>query len=83
MNLGAAMADKIKKPNAKQRKDSAGRMSVWGHLKELRTCLVIIAVTYLAASAVCYCFAPVFVSYAMGLAKGYTGQPCRPSSWEF
>ena len=66
------MADKIKKPNAKQRKDSAGRMSVWGHLKELRTCLVIIAVTYLAASAVCYCFAPVFVSYAMGLAKGYT-----------
>ena len=47
-------------------------MSVWGHLKELRTCLVIIAVTYITASAVCYCFAPVFLSYAMGLAKGYT-----------
>lgn len=72
MNLGAGMADKVNTQKMKQRKNSGRSMSVWGHLKELRTCIVIIAVTYAAVSAVCYYFAPEFISYAMGLAQGYT-----------
>lgn len=56
----------------RQRVNSDKTMSVWEHVKELRTCLVVIAVTYVAAIFGCYYFAPEFITYAMGLAKGYT-----------
>lgn len=69
---GAVIADKMKLKRIKWRKNSSKSMSIWGHLKELRTCLVVIAVTYAAATIVCYCFAPEFITYAISLAKGYT-----------
>lgn len=65
------MADNIRSQTAKRRKNSGGSMSIWEHMKELRTCLVVIAVTYAAASVACYFFAPTFISYAMSLAEGY------------
>lgn len=65
------MADKMRLQWTRRRKGGDGSMSVWEHMKELRTCLVVIAVTYAAASVACYFFAPDFVSYAMSLAEGY------------
>lgn len=47
-------------------------MPIWDHLRELRNCIVFIAVTYIVAAVGCYCFAPEFITYAMSLAKDYT-----------
>ena len=47
-------------------------MSIWAHIQELRNCLVIIAVSYVLAAAVCYYFAPEFITWAIDLAEGYT-----------
>ena len=44
----------------------------WAHIQELRNCLVIIAVSYVLAAAVCYYFAPEFITWAIDLAEGYT-----------
>ena len=55
----------------KQRANNDKNMSVWEHIHELRTGLVVIAITYVAAVFGCYCFAPQFITYAMSLAKGY------------
>ena len=63
------MAEKTKR---NQRGNTDKNMSVWEHIKELRICLVVIVVTYLAAACGCYYFAPQFITYAMSLAEGYT-----------
>lgn len=63
------MAEKTK---SQQRKDTSKTMSLWGHIRELRICLAVIAVTYVAAACACYCFAPEFITWAISLAQGYT-----------
>lgn len=63
------MAEKTKR---NQRGNTDKNMSVWEHIKELRICLVVIVVTYLAVACGCYYFAPQFITYAMSLAEGYT-----------
>jgi len=65
------MAEKMK-TQTKQRQNIDGKMSIWEHLKDLKKCIVVIALTYLAASVGCYYFAPEFVSYMMSLADGYS-----------
>lgn len=60
------------KTDKNQRVNNDKNMSVWEHIRELRTCLVVIAITYVAAVFACYYFAPQFITYAMSLAKGYS-----------
>ncbi len=47
-------------------------MTFSGHFKDLRNCLIICAVTFLLCTLVSYYFAPVFITYAMSRAEGYT-----------
>ena len=60
------------KTDKNQRVNNDKNMSVWEHIRELRTCLVVIAITYVAAVFACYYFAPQFITYAMSLARGYS-----------
>lgn len=46
-------------------------MAILGHLNELRKCLLIIFISYIAGVMVCYLFAPDFIHYAISRADGY------------
>ncbi len=47
------------------------RMTLTGHLKDLRNCVIICAVTFLVCMLISYVFAPSFIVYAMSRAEGY------------
>ncbi len=57
---------------ARKKNENPGKnMTLTGHLADLRNCLVISVLSFLAAAIICFYFAPDFIVYAMSRADGY------------